>query len=78
MLSQRLSNVIEQGSLRTQQTNPASSPGSLSTSSPPLQEALHQLLAMGFDRDSALQALSRAGNDLTLATNLLLETQNMR
>lgn len=47
----------------------------MGTSPPPPEEAVLTLVAMGFDRDDALQALAIAGNDMTTATNLLLESQ---
>jgi len=47
----------------------------LSVSLPPPEEAISTLVAMGFDRDDALQALAIAHNDMTTATNLLLESQ---
>lgn len=43
---------------------------------PPPEESVATLVAMGFDRNRALQALAQARNDLTVATNLLLETQS--
>lgn len=48
-------------------------------SAPPLttppEESIATLVAMGFDRNDALQALAVARNDITTATNLLLESQ---
>lgn len=48
-------------------------------SAPPVsaQSEVHitTLMAMGFDRSDALQALAAARNDVALATNLLLESQ---
>ncbi|KAJ7567178.1 hypothetical protein O6H91_02G135000 [Diphasiastrum complanatum] len=43
---------------------------------PPSEESVATLVAMGFDRNMALQALARARNDVTIATNLLLESQS--
>lgn len=42
---------------------------------PPSEEAVATLEAMGFDRSAALRALAQARNDVTLATNLLVESQ---
>ncbi|KAG0610681.1 hypothetical protein M758_7G083600 [Ceratodon purpureus] len=42
---------------------------------PPPEENVATLVAMGFDRSDALQALAVARNDITTATNLLLESQ---
>ncbi|KAJ3669193.1 hypothetical protein LUZ60_011143 [Juncus effusus] len=41
----------------------------------PTDESLATLMSMGFDRDSAMQALVITQNDLNLASSLLLETQ---
>lgn len=46
--------------------------GSLGSSVPPSPEAVEALVAMGFDRDSALQALAEGHNDVNVATHLLL------
>ncbi|XP_072976363.1 rhomboid-like protein 20 [Typha angustifolia] len=44
---------------------------------PPLSEAsIATLVSMGFDSNAARQALMRAGNDLNVATNILLEAQS--
>lgn len=47
-------------------------------SAPPLtappEEHIATLVAMGFDRSDAMQALAVARNDITVATNLLLES----
>lgn len=43
---------------------------------PPPEESVATLVAMGFDRNRALQALAQARNDVTVATNLLLEAQS--
>ncbi|KAL3698234.1 hypothetical protein R1sor_012310 [Riccia sorocarpa] len=42
---------------------------------PPPEESVSTLVAMGFDRNMAVQALARSRNDLMMATNLLLESQ---
>ncbi|KAL2644999.1 hypothetical protein R1flu_012586 [Riccia fluitans] len=42
---------------------------------PPPEESVSTLVAMGFDRSMAVQALARSRNDLMMATNLLLESQ---
>jgi hypothetical protein len=47
----------------------------LGASPPPSEEHVSTLVAMGFDRNNALQALAIARNDLAIATNLLLESQ---
>eukprot|EP00249_Psilotum_nudum_P011746 c23356_g1_i1 orf=299-1189(+) len=43
---------------------------------PPSEESIATLVAMGFDRNRVLQALAQARNDLTIATNILLESQS--
>ncbi|KAG0603678.1 hypothetical protein M758_10G112900 [Ceratodon purpureus] len=53
----------------------AASAPPLAASPPPPEEYVSTLVAMGFDRNDALQALAIARNDLTIATNLLLESQ---
>eukprot|EP00246_Nothoceros_aenigmaticus_P009298 TRINITY_DN24713_c0_g1_i1.p1 TRINITY_DN24713_c0_g1~~TRINITY_DN24713_c0_g1_i1.p1 ORF type:complete len:303 (-),score=32.66 TRINITY_DN24713_c0_g1_i1:169-1077(-) len=47
----------------------------LAAAMPPQDESVATLISMGFDRNSALQALSRSRNDINAATNLLLESQ---
>lgn len=42
---------------------------------PPDEDALHALLSMGFDRTAAVRALAVANNDVTLASNILVESQ---
>ncbi|BBN01936.1 ubiquitin-associated domain-containing protein 2 [Marchantia polymorpha subsp. ruderalis] len=42
---------------------------------PPPEESVSTLVAMGFDRNLAVQALTRSRNDVMMATNLLLESQ---
>ncbi|KAH7290925.1 hypothetical protein KP509_30G069500 [Ceratopteris richardii] len=43
---------------------------------PPPEESVAMLVSMGFDRTRVLQALTQARNDVTIATNLLLEGQS--
>ncbi|XP_047947900.1 rhomboid-like protein 20 [Salvia hispanica] len=47
----------------------------LSTSMEPPEDSIATLVSMGFDRNSARQALVRARNDVNAATNILLESQ---
>ncbi|KAL3637134.1 Rhomboid-like protein 20 [Castilleja foliolosa] len=47
----------------------------LSSSTEPPEDAIATLVSMGFDRDSARQALVHARNDVNAATNILLESQ---
>ena len=42
---------------------------------PPPEESVAMLVSMGFDRNRAVQALTEARNDVTRATNLLVEGQ---
>uniref|UniRef100_A0A7C9AET1 UBA domain-containing protein n=1 Tax=Opuntia streptacantha TaxID=393608 RepID=A0A7C9AET1_OPUST len=42
----------------------------------PSEDSIATLVSMGFDRDSARQALVRARNDINRATNILLESQS--
>ncbi|XP_020570799.1 rhomboid-like protein 20 [Phalaenopsis equestris] len=50
--------------------------GSTTTSIPePPESSIAMLVSMGFDSNSARQALVRARNDINVATNILLETQ---
>lgn len=53
---------------------PSSMP--LGSMAEPPEESISTLLSMGFDRNMARQALLQAGNDVNLATNILLETQS--
>ncbi|KAG9146212.1 hypothetical protein Leryth_007923 [Lithospermum erythrorhizon] len=46
------------------------------TSLEPPEDSIDTLVSMGFDRDSARQALIRARNDINVATNILLESQS--
>jgi uncharacterized UBP type Zn finger protein len=41
---------------------------------PPSEESIEALTGMGFTRAMALRALERSGNNLEIATNLLLDT----
>ncbi|KAK8918787.1 hypothetical protein KSP39_PZI021215 [Platanthera zijinensis] len=51
--------------------------GSTTTSIPePPDSSVAMLVSMGFDSNSARQALVRAGNDINAATNILLEAQS--
>ncbi|MCO5578966.1 hypothetical protein L7F22_032817 [Adiantum nelumboides] len=43
---------------------------------PPPEESIAMLVSMGFDRNRAIRALTQARNDVTAATNLLLEGLN--
>eukprot|EP00271_Cylindrocystis_brebissonii_P006778 TRINITY_DN19582_c0_g1_i1.p1 TRINITY_DN19582_c0_g1~~TRINITY_DN19582_c0_g1_i1.p1 ORF type:complete len:206 (-),score=35.53 TRINITY_DN19582_c0_g1_i1:27-644(-) len=52
-----------------------SAPPPPSFGAPPSSESLALLEAMGFQREQALAALAQARNDVTLATNLLIEAQ---
>ncbi|XP_019199657.1 PREDICTED: rhomboid-like protein 20 [Ipomoea nil] len=47
----------------------------LSSAVEPPEESITTLVSMGFDRNSARQALIRARNDVNAATNILLESQ---
>ncbi|RVX04979.1 Rhomboid-like protein 20 [Vitis vinifera] len=42
----------------------------------PPEDAIATLVSMGFDRNSARQALVHARNDVNAATNILLEAQS--
>ncbi|XP_054795118.1 rhomboid-like protein 20 isoform X2 [Prosopis cineraria] len=42
----------------------------------PSEDSISTLTSMGFDRDSARQALVQARNDVNVATNILLEAQS--
>jgi len=42
----------------------------------PSEDSITTLLSMGFDRNSARQALVQARNDVNVATNILLEAQS--
>lgn len=47
-------------------------PAAAAAAAPPSPEALQSLLAMGFSRERAVQALQQAGNDLQTAIALLV------
>ncbi|XP_076959953.1 rhomboid-like protein 20 [Bidens hawaiensis] len=49
--------------------------GLMSTGSEPPEDSIATLVSMGFDRNSARQALVHARNDINAATNILLEAQ---
>lgn len=51
-------------------------PSSIGTAIEPPEDSIATLVSMGFDRNSARQALVRARNDVNAATNILLETQS--
>ncbi|EYU18615.1 hypothetical protein ABFS82_10G153000 [Erythranthe guttata] len=53
----------------------ANAPALLSTLLEPPEESIGTLVSMGFDRNSARQALIHARNDINAATNILLESQ---
>ena len=42
----------------------------------PPEDSIATLVSMGFDRNSAQQALVHARNDINVATNILLEAQS--
>ncbi|KAK6149036.1 hypothetical protein DH2020_016561 [Rehmannia glutinosa] len=48
----------------------------LSSSAEPPEDSIATLVSMGFDRNSARQALIQARNDVNAATNILLESQS--
>ncbi|KAL0339776.1 UNVERIFIED_CONTAM: Rhomboid-like protein 20 [Sesamum radiatum] len=50
-------------------------PAPLSSMMEPPEDAIATLVSMGFDRNSARQALIRSRNDVNAATNILLESQ---
>ncbi|CAI9765622.1 unnamed protein product [Fraxinus pennsylvanica] len=50
-------------------------PARLSSTVNPPEDSIATLVSMGFDRNSARQALIRARNDINAATNILLESQ---
>ncbi|VFQ81063.1 unnamed protein product [Cuscuta campestris] len=54
--------------------HPAPPPPSSSSGAEPPEESIATLVSMGFDRNSARQALIRARNDVNAATNFLLES----
>ncbi|XP_026427476.1 rhomboid-like protein 20 [Papaver somniferum] len=56
-----------------QRNNPIAPP--VFTAEPP-EESITTLVSMGFDRNTARQALIHARNDINMATNILLESQS--
>ena len=48
----------------------------MASSTEPSEDAIATLASMGFDRNSARQALVQARNDVNTATNILLEAQS--
>ncbi|KAJ8770412.1 hypothetical protein K2173_015026 [Erythroxylum novogranatense] len=48
----------------------------VATSMEPPESSIEMLVSMGFDRDSARQALVQARNDVNTATNILIEAQS--
>ncbi|KAG8367822.1 hypothetical protein BUALT_Bualt16G0112600 [Buddleja alternifolia] len=50
-------------------------PAPLSSIAEPPEDSIATLVSMGFERNSARQALIRARNDVNAATNILLESQ---
>ncbi|CAI9761184.1 unnamed protein product [Fraxinus pennsylvanica] len=51
-------------------------PASLSSTIEPPEDSVATLVSMGFERNSARQALIHARNDINAATNILLESQS--
>ncbi|KAJ6408355.1 hypothetical protein OIU84_011633 [Salix udensis] len=51
-------------------------PAPMAPSTEPSEDAIATLASMGFDRNSARQALVQARNDVNTATNILLEAQS--
>lgn len=50
-------------------------PSPILSTTEPTEESISTLVSMGFDRNSARQALVQARNDVNVATNILLEAQ---
>lgn len=50
-------------------------PSPMLSTTEPTEDSIATLVSMGFDRNSARQALVHARNDVTAATNILLEAQ---
>ncbi|KAB2608416.1 ubiquitin-associated domain-containing protein 2-like [Pyrus ussuriensis x Pyrus communis] len=50
-------------------------PSSMLSATEPTEDSIGTLVSMGFDRNSARQALVQARNDVNVATNILLEAQ---
>lgn len=51
-------------------------PAPMSSTPEPPEDSIATLVSMGFDRNSARQALVHARNDVNAATNILLESQS--
>ncbi|ESW34071.1 hypothetical protein PHAVU_001G121800 [Phaseolus vulgaris] len=51
-------------------------PAPMQSAVEPSEDSITTLLSMGFDRNSARQALVQARNDVNVATNILLEAQS--
>ncbi|KAK9290501.1 hypothetical protein L1049_008671 [Liquidambar formosana] len=51
-------------------------PSPMASTVEPSEDAIATLVSMGFDRNSARQALVQARNDVNVATNILLEAQS--
>ncbi|XP_027351573.1 rhomboid-like protein 20 isoform X2 [Abrus precatorius] len=65
------------GSPRTSSTrNVRNYPAPMQSAVEPSEDSITTLVSMGFDRNSARQALVQARNDVNIATNILLEAQS--
>ncbi|TKY62715.1 Rhomboid protein 20 [Spatholobus suberectus] len=51
-------------------------PAPMQSAAEPSEDSISTLVSMGFDRNSARQALVQARNDVNVATNILLEAQS--
>lgn len=51
-------------------------PAPMQSAPEPPEDSIATLVSMGFDRNSARQALVHARNDMNVATNILLEAQS--
>ncbi|XP_020213330.1 rhomboid-like protein 20 [Cajanus cajan] len=51
-------------------------PAPMQSAVEPSEDSITTLVSMGFDRNSARQALVQARNDVNVATNILLEAQS--
>lgn len=51
-------------------------PAPMQSAVQPSEDSITTLVSMGFDRNSARQALVQARNDVNVATNILLEAQS--
>lgn len=51
-------------------------PSSMPSAIDPSEDSIATLVSMGFDRNSARQALVQARNDVNVASNILLEAQS--